>query len=113
MERSRLEVRRLEFLEDAATDGIILELNEAYRTTAIAKAKVERTDEALQIAKEWLRAEQLDYDLGFGDSKDLIDAVRQELELRLTEKQSIFEFNTALIKLNKSAGLPLTHRLDQ
>ncbi|MCR9132735.1 MAG: TolC family protein [bacterium] len=113
LERSRLEVRRLEFLEDAATDGIILELNEAYRTTAIAKAKVERTDEALQIAKEWLRAEQLDYDLGFGDSKDLIDAVRQELELRLTEKQSIFEFNTALIKLNKSAGLPLTHRLDQ
>ncbi len=113
LQRSKLEVRRLEFLEDAATDGIILELNEAYRTAAIAKAKVERTDEALQIAKEWLRAEQLDYDLGFGDSKDLIDAVRQELELRLVEKQSIFEFNTALVKLNKSAGLPLTHRLDQ
>lgn len=113
LERSRLEVRRLEFLEDAATDGIILELNEAYRTAAVAKAKVERTDEALQIAKEWLRAEQLDYDLGFGDSKDLIDAVRQELELRLVEKQSIFDFNTAMVKLNKSAGLPLTHRLDQ
>ncbi len=113
LKRSRLEVQRLEFLEDAATDGIILELNEAYRIAAVAKAKVERTDEALQIAKEWLRAEQLDYDLGFGDSKDLIDAVKQELELRLVEKQSIFEFNTAMVKLNKSAGLPLTHRLDQ
>ncbi len=110
LERSRLEVKRLEFLEDAARDGIMIELNDSYRVAAISKAKVERTQEALRIAKEWLRSEQLDYDLGFGESKDLIDAVRQELELRLEEKQSIFEFNQAMAKLNKSAGLPLNHQ---
>ncbi len=110
LERSRLEVKRLEFLEDAARDGIMIELNDSYRVAAISKAKVERTQEALRIAKEWLRSEQLDYDLGFGESKDLIDAVRQELELRLEEKQSIFEYNQAMAKLNKSAGLPLNHQ---
>ena len=107
-ERSRLEVDRLDYLKDAMQDGIILEVNEAYKNAAIAEVKVESTDEALLIAKEWLRMEQLDYDLGFGESKDLVDAVKQELELRLTEKQYIFEFNSALAKLNKSAGLPLT-----
>ncbi|GAB5408695.1 MAG: hypothetical protein BalsKO_10600 [Balneolaceae bacterium] len=108
LERSKLEVSRLDFLKDAMQDGIILEVNEAYRNAALAEVTVEKTDEALQIAKEWLRMEQLDYDLGFGESKDLVDAVRQELELRLSEMESIFEFNSAIAKLNKSAGLPLT-----
>ena len=110
LQRSKLEVRRLEFIKDAAEDGIMLELNNSYRIAAIAKAKVDRTKEALKIAKEWLRSEQLDYDLGFGESKDLIDAVRQELELRLVEKQCIFDFNSAMVKLNKTAGLPLNHQ---
>lgn len=108
LERSKLEVNRLDFLKDAMQDGIILEVNEAYRNAALAEVTVEKTDEALQIAKEWLRMEQLDYDLGFGESKDLVDAVRQELELRLSGMESIFEFNSAIAKLNKSAGLPLT-----
>ncbi len=108
LERSKLEVNRLDYLKDAMQDGIILEVNEAYKNTSVAEVRVRQTNEALQIAKEWLRMEQLDYDLGFGESKDLIDAVRQELELRLSEMESIFEFNSALAKLNKSAGLPLT-----
>lgn len=110
LQRSRLEVKRLEFIEDAAKDGIMFELNDFFRIAAISKAKMEQTQEALNIAKEWLRSEQLDYDLGFGESKDLIDAVRQELELRLEEKQTIFEYNQAMAKLNNSAGLPLYHQ---
>lgn len=112
LERSKLEVNRLDFLKDAAQDGIILEVNEAYKNAKVAEVKVTKTDEALLIAKEWLRMEQLDYDLGFGDSKDLIDAVRQELELRLSEKESIFEFNSAMVKLNKSSGIPLIIRTE-
>ena len=110
LQRSRLEVNKLQHIEDAARDGIMIEVNDSYRVAAISKVKVERTEEALKIAKEWLRAEQLDFDLGFGDSKDLIDAVRQELELRLEVKQSIFEFNQSMLKLNKSAGLPLRNQ---
>lgn len=112
-ERSRLEVKRLDFLKSAAQDGIILQVNEAYRDAAVAEAKIQRTDEALKITKEWLRMEQLDYDFGVGEVKDLIDAMKQELELRLSEKQSFFEYNTAVAKLNKSAGLPLTVSLEK
>lgn len=112
LERSKLEVGRLDYIKEAMQDGIILELNEAYKNASTAKVKVEKTDEALQIAKEWLRMEQLDYDLGFGESKDLVDAVRQELELRLSEIETIFEFNSALAKLNKSAGLPLNRLVE-
>ena len=110
IQRSRLEGNRLKYIEDAVKDGIMLELNDSFRIAAISKAKVDQTQEALKIAKEWLRSEQLDYDLGFGESKDLIDAVRQELELRLEEKQSIFEYNQAMAILNNVAGLPLYHQ---
>lgn len=108
LKRSKLEMNRLDYLKEAMQDGIMLELNEAYRVASVAEVKVERTNDALIVAKEWLRMEQLDYDLGFGDSKDMIDALRQELELRLSEKESIFEYNSAMAKLNKVAGIPLS-----
>ena len=107
LERSRIEVRRVDDLKEAASDGIVLEVNEAYRNAALSEVKVNKTDEALVKTKEWLRMEQLDYDFGIGEVKDLIDAMKMELELRLKEKEYIFEFNSNIAKLNKSAGLPL------
>ncbi len=107
IERTKLERRKVATLKDAATDAIMLEVNDAYRNAVVAVAKVEKTNEALVTTKEWLRMEQLDYDFGFGEGKDLIDAMKQELELRLKEFESLFELKTALSELNKSAGLPL------
>lgn len=112
LERGNLEVRKIGYQRQAFLDQIMIQLNAAYREAAIAEKRLESTDAALKVAKEWLRSEQLDYDFGIGESKDLIDAVRQELELRLSEKQSIFEYNIAVAKLNKAAGLPLTSGLE-
>lgn len=112
LERSRIELRRVDYLRNAVSDGIILEINNAYREANVVSSKVQYTREALQITKEWLRLEQLDYDFGIGDVEDLIDAMKQELELRLEEKEAIFEFNTKIAKLNKSAGLPFTYGIE-
>lgn len=107
LERARIELRKMDYLSDAARDGILLEVNQAYQKAAVAEAKVEKTDEALLTTKKWLRMEQQDYDFGIGEVKDLIDAMKMELELRLKEKESIFEFNTSMAKLNNAAGIPL------
>lgn len=108
LERSRIELNKVTYAKDAAKDGILLEVNNNYRTASLASVKVEQTDNALVTSKRWLRQEQLDYDFGMGDAKDLIDAMRKELELKLQLKQRIFEYNSSLAKLNKSAGIPLT-----
>ncbi len=107
LERSRIELKKMDFLSEAAKDGILLEVNQAYQTAAVSKSKVEQTDEALGTTKRWLRMEQQDYDFGIGEVKDLIDAMKMELELRLQEKESIFEYNTSRAKLNNAAGIPL------
>ncbi|MEQ8523061.1 TolC family protein [Gracilimonas sp.] len=108
IERSRIELKKVTYAQDAAKDGILLEVNTNYRQASLADVKVEQTDEALVTSKRWLRQEQLDYDFGMGEVKDLIDAMRKELELKLQLKQRIFEYNSSLAKLNKSAGIPLT-----
>lgn len=108
LERSQIELNKVTYAKDAAQDGILLEVNNNYRSASLANVKVEQTDNALVTSKQWLRQEQLDYDFGMGDAKDLIDAMRKELELKLQLKQHIFEYNSSLAKLNKSAGIPLT-----
>ncbi len=108
LERSKIELKKVSFARDAAKDGIMLEVNQNYQSAALANVKVEQTDNALVTSKKWLRQEELDYDFGMGDVKDLIDAMKKELELKLKLKQRIFEFNSSLAKLNKSAGIPLT-----
>ncbi|MDR9417415.1 TolC family protein [Gracilimonas sp.] len=108
LERSRIELRKVTYAKDAAKDGIMLEVNDSYRKASLADVKVKQTDSALVTSKRWLRQEQLDYDFGMGEVKDLVDAMKKELELKLQLKQRIFEFNTSLAKLNKTAGIPLT-----
>lgn len=107
LQRVKIELKKMDYLSEAAKDGILLEVNQAYQKASVAEVKVQKTDEALLTTKRWLRMEQQDYDFGIGEVKDLIDAMKMELELRLKEKESIFEFNTSMAKLNNAAGIPL------
>ena len=91
-------------MKEAASDGIVVEVGDAYRNAALSEVKVLRTDEALVTTKEWLRQEQLDYDFGLGNSRDLVDALKKELELKFNLKEYVFEYNTNYAKLLRAAG---------
>jgi len=108
VQKSKIEYKRMIDLKDAVTDGIMLELNNAYKDAVIADTKVKQTDIALTKSKNWVRHEQLNYDIGFGNSENLIEAIRQELELRVTMKQSVFELNKKIADLYKASGMPIT-----
>ena len=52
--------------------------------------------------------EQLDYDFGIGDVRDVVEQqLKQELELRIEEKQTVFDYIINLANLNKVAGLSM------
>lgn len=108
VERTEIEYQRVNDLHKAVTDGIILEVNETYREAVIADTKRRQTDEALKIARNWVRNEQLNYDLGFGDVENLLDAVQKELELRLSLKQNTFELNKKIAALYKASGVSVS-----
>jgi len=108
VEKTEIEYQRVNDLHKAVTDGIVLEVNEAYREAVIADSKRKQTDEALKIARNWVRNEQLNYDLGFGDVENLLEAVQKELELRLNLKQNTFELNKRIAALYKASGVSVS-----
>lgn len=85
----------------------MLELNENYREAVVAETKMHQTEKALTTARNWVRHEQLNYDIGFGDVEDLTDAIREELETRLELKQNVFDLNKRVAELYKSSGMPI------
>lgn len=107
VDRARIERKQVEDLKNALTDGIVLELNDSYRKAAVAQKRVTQLEEVLSISKNWVRQEQLDYDFGFGDVKDLLDSVQKELETRVQLKQNTFELNKRVAELYKAAGIPV------
>ncbi len=107
VQKSKLQYRRMQDLHLAAQDGIILELNNVYKEALVAESKVNQVDEALTRTKNWVRHEQLNYDIGFGNSENLIEAIRKELELRVQLKQNVFELNKKIAELYKASGLPV------
>ncbi|MEX0772494.1 MAG: TolC family protein [Balneolales bacterium] len=106
-QRSEAQLRQVKYYKEAAVDGISLELNEQYSNVKTAEARVNNTRGALNVSNEWLRQEQLDFDLGFGDVENLVDAVRSNLELEVTFRQHIHDYNVSLARLFNMAGLPL------
>jgi outer membrane protein TolC len=106
IDRAEIEYKQTQDLERALSDQIVLELNDRYREAVIADSKVKQTDEALVTARRWVRNEQLNYDIGFGNVEDLLDAVQKELELRVQLKQNIFDLNKKIAALHKAGGLP-------
>ena len=113
VEKRKLQYRQAKYLKEAAVDGIVLEINEIYKKASLSKVKVQNTDEALVTGKKWLRQEQLDYDFGIGDTKDLIDAMKKELELRVRLKREIFNFNKNMAQLYRKSGLPILQILNK
>jgi len=112
VKKARIQQKQAKFLKDAAVDGIVLEINEAYKDASLSNVKVEKTNDALVTSKKWLRQEQLDYDFGIGETKDLIDAMKKELELRVQYKREVFEFNKNMAELYKKSGLPIIEMIN-
>ncbi len=108
VERSEIQKRQLDDFHDAALDGILIELSDRYREVNITKSRRQSKENALVISSEWLRTEQIDYDIGFGDIKNLVDAVKKKMELELEVSQLTFDLNLKMARLYRAAGLSLS-----
>ena len=105
VDKAEIEQRRVSHLKNALTDGIILELNEQYREAVVAESRYEQTENALITARNWVRHEQLNYEYGFGNVEDLVDAIQEELELQVQLKQNVYELNRSIAALYKASGV--------
>jgi outer membrane protein len=106
-EKARLQYRQAQYSRDAVVTGVVLDANDKYKNAMLAQRRIETSSEALQTSKEWLQQEQIDYDLGLGVVKNLVEAVKTNLELEVQYLQRVFEYNVSLGRLKQAAGRPI------
>jgi outer membrane protein TolC len=102
--RTLIDLKRAKEGEDALKENILLEVAESYRQVRTLNGKSQSSAQALQISKEWVRMEQIDYDLGVGDLNKLVDAVRMNLELDAETAKLLFELNVEYARFQRTLG---------
>lgn len=89
---------------ELAREGAVLEVKEAFLNVQNAHQEIERTEEAGKLSRQLLFLTQSNYDIGLAESKDLIDALQSFLETRGKYFEAIFNYNTAVAKLDNKIG---------
>ena len=104
VEQAEAERNEVEHQLTAARQLVLFEVEEAYRNLIIARAAMEAQDRALTVAREWLRTEQINFDLDLGDTENLVDAVQASLELEATYYERVRRYNAAVLRLLAATG---------
>ena len=85
--------------------GLICALVAYFVGQSKGKAGLAAADSSVRIAGEWLRAEQIDYDLALGEPKTLVAAARADLEARAGRVEAVRRYNLAVLRLLARTGL--------
>jgi outer membrane protein len=90
--------------QEAVEQLVLFEVEEAFRNLIIARAALEARTEGASIAAEWLRVEQINFDLELGRVSDLVAAARADLEARLALAEAVRVYNVAALRLLARTG---------
>ena len=104
VEQAEAQRAEVEHQREGAHALIDVEVEEAYRAVRIAQQRVESFDESVRTTREWLRTEQINFDLDFGDPQNLVDAVQTNLETRAAYFEAVKRYNVAVLRLLRTVG---------
>jgi outer membrane protein TolC len=94
--------------EQLLRQQIQLDVVQRLQEAESALAQLRSLSGALVKTKEWVRHEQLNMDYGFGDVKNLVDALKKELELEASVSRAKHKWSMARVRLNHALGIPLS-----
>lgn len=92
-------------LSVAAEQLVLAEVEQAWRRVITEEAALAAEDSSLAISKEWLRVEQINFDLDLGDTENLVKAVQTNLETEARYYEAIRRYNMSILELLAAAGL--------
>lgn len=102
--QARSELYKIDVQRDFAEDGVELEVKEAFLEVRNTRLDMERAEEAGKLSRQLLFLTQSNYDIGIGESQDLIDALSSFLQTRGQYFEAVFNYNVALAKLDLKTG---------
>jgi outer membrane protein TolC len=110
VQKEQIDMRQYQLREaqhgiTAVRQGVILEVRNDYKNYMVNRTKAKQIEKAFVLSKEWLRTEQIDYDLGLGDVENVVDATKTSLELEAEFNEAVYQNNIKLGKLLHSSGI--------
>ena len=102
---ARAEAHVFEARRDEALIGMDFQLRSAYAEQDEARRRLAASEHGQKTARGWLNAVKQNLDLGTADPRDLADAARRYLELRLGYFKAIADANITVARLNRLTGM--------
>lgn len=102
---ARLQLRRVEALEQKAVRDISLLVESLYNRVQSVLATVSAVERSERFAEEYLRAKRSAFREGMATTTDVVDAALNLSRARLERVQTAYEFDIALARLLEASGV--------
>jgi len=104
LDKAEAELRTLRRQREAASHGVDLEVEQAHADLVAAIAKRKATRAALAAGKSWFRSAGLNFAVGVGDAKNVVDAYTGYAKSQLDDAQATYDLFVAQGRLNQVLG---------
>lgn len=104
VEQARAELNAVKHQQAAARQLVRFEVEQAYRDVIITSNNVASRDQDVTTTGEWLRTEQINFDMEIGDTENLVKAVRANLEAEARYYEAVQRYNVAVLRLLRATG---------
>ena len=102
---ARLQLRRVEALEQKAEQDISLLVEDLYNKVQSVLATLSAVERSERFAKDFLRAKQRAFSEGMATVTDVVDATLNLSRARLEREQTAYDFDVALARLLNASGM--------
>ncbi|MFO0600472.1 MAG: TolC family protein [Myxococcaceae bacterium] len=107
LEQARAEYEKMGHQRDLLTAAVRLEIEKAWGETDLALQKATRELEAEKNARRWATSAFAAFELGTGDTRELVDSFTAYAQAGALRLQAIYELQLGLRTLTRSVGLPV------
>ncbi len=108
LEQARAEYEKMEHQRDMAGAGVKLEIEKAWGDANLALKRSAMQTEAEQNARRWANAAYTAFDLGTGDTRELVDSFTVYAQAAGARVQAFHDARVALRALTRAVGQPVT-----
>ncbi|MBI5529406.1 MAG: TolC family protein [Deltaproteobacteria bacterium] len=103
-EQARAELSKLRFQSALAARGAALQVRKAHADYVHARANWLAYKDGAKAARKWLAASMLNYNIGVGDTRDLLEALVAQAQGRIQQLKAAYEARVALAELELASG---------
>ena len=105
VEQAQAQLAEVRYQMEAAEQLVLFSVEEAWRNLTIARSAMESQQEALRLSREWLQFESVNFDLGLGDTENLVRAVQSNIDLEANYYEAVRRYNVAVLRLLGAVGV--------